>query len=50
MEFRPLERTDFDLLAAWLAEPLVARWWNHETSPEALERDFGPTIDGNDAT
>jgi aminoglycoside 6'-N-acetyltransferase len=26
----------------------VARWWNHETSPAALERDFGPSIDGRD--
>jgi aminoglycoside 6'-N-acetyltransferase len=28
----------------------VARWWNHETSPEALERDFGPSVDGRDPT
>ena len=48
--FRPLRREDFALLARWLAEPLVARWWNHETTPEAVERDFGPTIDGRDET
>lgn len=48
--FRPLRRRDFPLLASWLAEPLVARWWNHETSPEAVERDFGPSVDGLDAT
>jgi aminoglycoside 6'-N-acetyltransferase len=48
--FRPLRRTDFPLLARWLEEPRVARWWNHETSPEALERDFGPSIDGRDPT
>jgi aminoglycoside 6'-N-acetyltransferase len=47
--FRPLTRDDFPLLARWLAEPLVARWWNHETSPEALERDFGATVDGAEA-
>jgi aminoglycoside 6'-N-acetyltransferase len=46
--FRPLERRDFTLLARWLAEPLVARWWNHDTRPEAMERDFGPSIDGED--
>jgi aminoglycoside 6'-N-acetyltransferase len=48
--FRPLRRTDFALLARWLAEPLVARWWNHETSAAAVERDFGTSVDGRDAT
>jgi aminoglycoside 6'-N-acetyltransferase len=48
IEFRRLEREDFPRLRGWLLEPLVARWWNHETSPEALERDFGPGIDGRD--
>lgn len=43
--FRPLQRSDFPLLADWLAEPLVARWWNHETSAQAVERDFGPSVD-----
>lgn len=46
--FRPLAREDFGLLREWLAEPLVARWWNHETGAEAIERDFGPSIDGSD--
>jgi aminoglycoside 6'-N-acetyltransferase len=48
--FRPLERSDFELLARWLAEPLVAYWWNHETTPAALERDFGAAIDGREPT
>ncbi|GAA1607828.1 hypothetical protein GCM10009789_72810 [Kribbella sancticallisti] len=39
--FQRLTRADFPLLAGWLANPHVARWWNHETTPEALERDFG---------
>ena len=47
---RLLRREDFALLAAWLAEPLVARWWNHEFSPAAVERDFGPSVDGGEAT
>jgi aminoglycoside 6'-N-acetyltransferase len=46
--FRPLARADFPRLRAWLEEPLVARWWNHETSDAALERDFGPSLDGGD--
>jgi len=48
--FQPLQREAFPLLARWLEEPLVARWWCHESSPEALERDFGPSVDGRDAT
>ena len=24
----------------------MARWWNHETSAQAVERDFGPAVDG----
>jgi aminoglycoside 6'-N-acetyltransferase len=48
LTFRPLRRADFPLLARWLADPVVARWWDHETSPQALERDFGPSVDGRD--
>ena len=48
--FRPLQREDFPLLGAWLAEPLVARWWNHDHRPQAIERDFGPCVDGADPT
>ena len=48
LSFRRLARADFALLARWLQAPHVARWWNHETSPAALERDFGPSIDGGD--
>jgi aminoglycoside 6'-N-acetyltransferase len=48
--FRPLHRSDFARLTAWLSEPRVARWWNHQTTPDALERDFGASIDGTDPT
>lgn len=48
--FRPLTREDLPLLAGWLAEPLVARWWHHDYSAEAVERQFGPSIDGADVT
>jgi aminoglycoside 6'-N-acetyltransferase len=48
--FQPLGREHFALLTRWLAEPLVAYWWNHETTLEALERDFGPAIDGAEPT
>ncbi len=39
---------DFPLLARWLAEPHVHRWWFHESSPDAVERDFGPTARGEE--
>ena len=46
VEFRRLERADFPLLARWLASDPVRRWWCHEWSAEAVERDFGPSADG----
>jgi aminoglycoside 6'-N-acetyltransferase len=48
--FRPLRRADFARLTGWLREPLVARWWNHQTTPDAVERDFGASVDGTDPT
>ena len=50
VELRPLRREDFPLLSRWLAEPLVARWWNDDASPDAVEADFGPVVDGEDPT
>lgn len=47
--WRPLAAADLPLLARWLAEPPVARWWNHETTPAALERDFGASVRGEEA-
>jgi aminoglycoside 6'-N-acetyltransferase len=46
--FRRLVPADFPLLRSWLQEPHVARWWNHETEPEAVERDFGPAARGEE--
>jgi aminoglycoside 6'-N-acetyltransferase len=43
--FRHLTRADFALLGSWLAQPHVARWWNHDSSPHAVEADFGAVID-----
>ena len=50
MELRRLTREDFPLLSRWLAEPLVARWWDDDPSPEAVERQYGPGVDGADPT
>ena len=46
--FRRVTRDDFPLLAHWLTQPHVHRWWFHESSPEAVERDFGPGVDGRE--
>lgn len=48
MTWRPLVSADLPLLADWLREPQVARWWNHESSAEAIERDFGPSVRGEE--
>lgn len=48
--FRPLTRDDLALLGGWLAEPLVRRWWHDDASPAAVERDYGPCIDGTEPT
>lgn len=47
---RPLLRDDFPLLAHWLAQPHVLRWWDHEFTPEAIEADFGACVDGLEPT
>ncbi|GAB2877819.1 GNAT family N-acetyltransferase [Streptomyces mayteni] len=46
--FRRVTESDFPLLRGWLAEPHVARWWHHETTPEAVARDFGPAARGEE--
>lgn len=46
--FRRVVVDDFPLLAEWLSHPHVARWWNQEFTPEAVERHFGPTARGEE--
>ncbi|MFF5264301.1 GNAT family N-acetyltransferase [Actinomadura viridis] len=46
--WRRLAEEDFPLLGRWLDRPHVARWWHHETSAEAVARDFGPAARGED--
>jgi aminoglycoside 6'-N-acetyltransferase len=50
VELRPLRREDFPLLSRWLAEPLVARWWADDSSLDAVEAQYGPSVDGTDPT
>ncbi|KOT61496.1 MULTISPECIES: GNAT family N-acetyltransferase [Streptomyces] len=46
--WRRLAEADFPLVRRWLEQPHIARWWNHETSPEAVARDFGPVVRGEE--
>ena len=48
LTWRPLTAVDLPLLTQWLREPQVARWWNHETTAAAVERDFGPSVRGEE--
>lgn len=48
LSWRSLGTDDYPLLQRWLREPLVARWWNHDTSVAAIDRDFGPCVRGED--
>src|SRR3712207_1169319 len=45
---RPVTVDDFPLLARWLAEPHVHRWWFHDVGLDAVERDFGPVARGEE--
>lgn len=48
---RPMRRSDLPLLARWLAQPHVERWWSGEPQDlEAVEAKYGPCIDGEDPT
>lgn len=46
--FRPITRADFPLLGHWLVQPHVQRWWADDPSPQALEKDYGGTVDGTE--
>src|SRR5581483_7387780 len=46
--WRRVTEADFPLLRDWLRQPHVARWWNHETSDEAVARDFGQSARGEE--
>lgn len=35
IELRPMTRTDLGLVASWLSEPHVSRWWLGDTTAEA---------------
>jgi aminoglycoside 6'-N-acetyltransferase len=50
LRYRRLARADFPLVAGWLAEPHVARWWRQAHSVDAVEAEYGGVVDGHDPT
>lgn len=46
--FRPLTRLELPLLSRWLADERVHRWWFHDSAVDAVEREFGPGLDGEE--
>ena len=48
LSWRRLTADDLPLLGRWLADPRFARWWHHDSSPEGVERDFGPGVRGEE--
>ena len=49
LRWRRLAADDLPLLCRWLADPDVARWWAHDSSPEGVQRDFGASVRGEEA-
>lgn len=39
---------DLPMLCEWLREPEVARWWNHDATEAGVDRDFGPSVRGEE--
>jgi aminoglycoside 6'-N-acetyltransferase len=48
LSLRPMRRTDLALMSTWLAAPHVSRWWGDDADPAAVERQYGPSLDGAD--
>ncbi|GGR69646.1 hypothetical protein GCM10010252_04640 [Streptomyces aureoverticillatus] len=48
--WRRVAEENYGLLSVWLAQPHVARWWNHDASLERIARDFGPAARGEESS
>jgi len=48
LSWRPLASDDLPVLCEWLREPQVARWWNHDATAAVVDRDFGPSVRGEE--
>jgi aminoglycoside 6'-N-acetyltransferase len=50
ISFRLLSRDDLPLVATWLAQPHVARWWREDADLAAVTERYLPCLDGRDPT
>jgi aminoglycoside 6'-N-acetyltransferase len=50
ISFRLLGRSDFPLLQEWLSAPHVAAWWGEPVDLAAVDRKYGPRVDGVEPT
>jgi aminoglycoside 6'-N-acetyltransferase len=48
--FRSLTTDDLPLVARWLAEPHVARWWREDAGLASVTQRYLPCLDGRDPT
>lgn len=48
ISFQPIKRSDFPQLENWLAEPHVKLWWHDELDAAAIEKKYGPRVDGTE--
>jgi aminoglycoside 6'-N-acetyltransferase len=48
--FRPCTPDDLPLVAGWLEQPHVARWWRQDADLAAVEARYRPCLDGRDST
>jgi aminoglycoside 6'-N-acetyltransferase len=46
--FRPFGSDDLPMLAGWLAQPHVARWWREDPELAAVQARYLPCLDGRD--
>lgn len=50
LAFRPLTTSDLTVLAAWLAQPHVARWWRDPHDLPSVVARYEPCLVGTDPT
>jgi aminoglycoside 6'-N-acetyltransferase len=50
IDFQPLARSDFPLLATWFAAPHVEPWWQEPWGADDIEARYGPAVDRSDPT
>ncbi len=44
--WRRVTETDFPLLQDWMARPHIHRWWQHDSTADAVRKDFGAAATG----